>query len=241
MKVKSFHHLNKWLRGPMKPRIMTSVELYSAMSNYQPDLSELNFYRTAKDLYDLGSIQRIKKGLYANMLALPLVSQAEIASALVPKAVISLHSALMQAGVANNPSSICFSVVPTASDEWNSLPNKNIEHDYFGLYIFYHLPANIVEPKGIPQHYLVAPDNHAAMATKEKALLDWIYIAQSSRTRQDILGGLPPLDLDMSEFKMHRLKRMANAMHIKDELDDWLKVKSDYDNDASVKANSYVA
>jgi hypothetical protein len=73
-----------------------------------------------------------------------------------------------------------------------------------------------------------------ARATPEKALLDWIYLGASPRTK---LSG-PPLDIDLDKLKMPRLRRLAKAMDLGTALASYLSRKTRYDNDPDVQANA---
>jgi hypothetical protein len=73
-------------------------------------------------------------------------------------------------------------------------------------------------------------------ATPEKALLDWIYLGASPRTK---LSG-PPLDIDLAKLNMARLRRLAKAMGLGTALASYLARKSAYDQAADVQANAEV-
>jgi hypothetical protein len=54
-------------------------------------------------------------------------------------------------------------------------------------------------------------------ATPEAALLHWIYLSSSPRSRMST----PPLDLDLGELDLRRLNRLATAMHLDSNLRSW--------------------
>jgi hypothetical protein len=70
-------------------------------------------------------------------------------------------------------------------------------------------------------------------ATPEKALLDWIYLGASARTK--IAG--PPFDIDADRLKKARLQRLSKAMSLQSQLKTYLENKRKYDEDPEVKAN----
>jgi hypothetical protein len=70
-------------------------------------------------------------------------------------------------------------------------------------------------------------------ATPEKALLDWIYLGASARTK--IAG--PPFDIDAGRLKKARLQRLARAMGLQSKLKMYFESKGNYDEDPEVKAN----
>jgi hypothetical protein len=54
-------------------------------------------------------------------------------------------------------------------------------------------------------------------ATPEAALLHWLYLSGSPRSRMST----PPLDLDLGELDLKRLNRLAAAMRIDSNLCSW--------------------
>ena len=54
-------------------------------------------------------------------------------------------------------------------------------------------------------------------ATPEAALLHWLYLSGSSRSRMST----PPLDLDLGELDLKRLRRLAIGMHLDANLTIW--------------------
>lgn len=55
-------------------------------------------------------------------------------------------------------------------------------------------------------------------ATSEKALLDWVYLGASPRTKI----ALPPIDIDMELLDRDRLERLAAKMGLDVRLKDYL-------------------
>jgi Protein of unknown function (DUF2397) len=70
-------------------------------------------------------------------------------------------------------------------------------------------------------------------ATPEKALLDWIYLGASARTK--IAG--PPFDIDADRLKKARLQRLSKAMSLQSQRKTYLENKQKYDEHPEVKAN----
>jgi hypothetical protein len=54
-------------------------------------------------------------------------------------------------------------------------------------------------------------------ATPEAALLHWLYLSDSPRSRMSA----PPLDLDLDSLDLKRLKRLATGMHLEANLKIW--------------------
>ena len=78
--------------------------------------------------------------------------------------------------------------------------------------------------------YANPPDTRIA---PEKALLDWIYLGASARTK--IAG--PPFDIDADRLKKARLQRLAKAMSLQSQLKAYLESKKKYDEHPEVEAN----
>jgi hypothetical protein len=73
-------------------------------------------------------------------------------------------------------------------------------------------------------------------ASPEKALLDWLYLGNSPRTKL----APPPLDIDLTRLNAQHLKRLADRMQLSTQLQDYLERKRQYDEDPSVRANAPV-
>jgi hypothetical protein len=70
--------------------------------------------------------------------------------------------------------------------------------------------------------------------TPEKALLDWIYLGASERSRMT----RPLMDLDVGALNKPRLKRLAKSMHLELQLQDWMTTYRQYQADEDVRENS---
>jgi hypothetical protein len=62
-------------------------------------------------------------------------------------------------------------------------------------------------------------------ATPEAALLHWLYLADSPRSRMSE----PPLDLDLESLSAPRLRRLSKAMELKELLESWLSRAGSFD------------
>jgi len=98
--------------------------------------------------------------------------------------------------------------------------------------------------RGMPEHALEAGEEIDRLAdvvgyrraTPEAALLHWLYLARSPHSTL----GAPPLDLDLDELRISRLKRLAKAMRLERELSDWLAVKKAHDASPSVAEQTWI-
>lgn len=165
-----------------------------------------NWIRRAKELDQLRPIQR---GLYLNAFR-QLPGRPEDAAAwLRGEAVVSLNTVLGDAGVLNNPVHSVTAVVPL--DHGHPPPSLGRVRTRIATFHFFGLPRAILEA-GTEDDRLEPPGRHEhARATPEKALLDWLYLAESPRSRRR----LPPAhDLDFGLLDTSRLRRLANAANL---------------------------
>jgi hypothetical protein len=165
-----------------------------------------------------GDLAPVVQGLYLNAYRRRPVSLADAAQALLPDAVLSLNTVLGESGVFNNPSRIVTVVVPI--DRGAPPPKLGRRTTQAGTLHSFGLPRRILEA-GRPQDRLESamPRDHAR-ATPEKALLDWLYLAESPRSRRT----LPPKgDMDLDLLDRAKLKRLAAAMALSDTLLSWFK------------------
>lgn len=171
-----------------------------------------------KGARDLGRLASVVEGLYLNRYRRAPVALADAAHWLMPDAVVSLNTALGEAGVLNNPSRIVTAVVPL--DPGAPPPKLGRRETDAGTFQFFGLPRRILEA-GEPEDRLasVMPRDHVR-ATPEKALLDWLYLGMSPRSRRQP----PPLtDIDFDLIDLKRLKRLARAMDLTASLEAWRK------------------
>ena len=124
---------------------------------------------------------------------------------------------LGDAGVLNNPSHTVTAVVPI--DPGAPPPKLGRMPTRTGMLQFFGLPRRILEA-GDPQDRLgssVVQDH--VRATPEKALLDWLYLGLSPRSRRTC----PPRgDIDVTLLDRARLKRLARAMDLDEALAAWV-------------------
>jgi len=127
-------------------------------------------------------------------------------------ALISLQTVLGDSGVWNNYTDWVTAVVPLSrrilhrpSDGLKRPPARS-----------YPRPARI--SVGIwPEGDRLAADTTYRRATPEAALLHWVYLSNSPRSRMSA----PPLDLDLDALDLRRLKRLSQAMRLEVPLQVW--------------------
>jgi hypothetical protein len=84
-----------------------------------------------------------------------------------------------------------------------------------GTFAFRGVPERVLET-GAENDRLVAGVDYRR-STPEAALLHWLYLSGSPRSRMST----PPLDLDLGALDLKRLKRLAIGMHLDANLTIW--------------------
>lgn len=168
-----------------------------------------------------GRMQPVLRGLYLNRWRPRAGALADAAPWLRADAVVSLNTALAEAGVLNNPTRIVTAVVPL--DAGAHPPRLGRQLTHAGSFQFHGLPRRILDA-GEPEDRLepAGAFDHAR-ATPEKALVDWLYLAASPRSTRH----LPPRgDVDAGLLKRARLRALARAAGVSEQLDTWLSGKT---------------
>jgi hypothetical protein len=89
-----------------------------------------------------------------------------------------------------------------------------------GTIHFFGVPRRVLEA-GSPDDSLETASRYEHVrATPEKALVDWLYLGHSPHSKRT----LPPRsDMDMELINVPRLRRLATAVGIRNDLEAWLK------------------
>jgi hypothetical protein len=172
-------------------------------------------FRWIREQTTNGALRPVTRGLYLNQLASPRPAAAEAAAFVRSGAIVSLQSVLGEAGVTNNYSDIITCVVPQSpgiSPSVRPVRSHQIE------YRFHALPARLLDSRVGALEDRLDLDVKYPRANSEKALLDWIYLGSSPRTKV----ALPPADIDASLLKKARLARLAERMGLRDQLKAYL-------------------
>jgi hypothetical protein len=158
-------------------------------------------------------LQRVVRGLFLNRLIAPPAQLCESAVWLRPGAVISLQTVLGDSGVWNNYTGWVTAVVPLSSRY--TTPSLGTVETGAGTFVFRGVPERVLET-GAQNDRLVAGVDYRR-ATPEAALLHWLYLAGSPRSRMST----PPSDLDLGALDLKRLKRLAVGMRLDANLRIW--------------------
>jgi hypothetical protein len=151
--------------------------------------------------------------LFLNRLISPPAQLCESAVWLRPGAVISLQTVLGDSGVWNNYTPWVTAVVPLSSRY--TTPSLGRVETGGGTFVFRGISERILEI-GAERDRLVTGVDYRR-ATPEAALLHWLYLSDSPRSRMSA----PPLDLDLGALDLKRLRRLARVMQLEDSLAIW--------------------
>lgn len=128
---------------------------------------------------------------------------------------ISLQTVLGDAGVWNNYTDWVTVVVPLSRRY--ATPSLGRLEATAGTFVFRGLPEGVLEA-GREEDRLASGLTYRR-ATPEAALLHWLYLAHSPRSRMSA----PPADLEVASLDARKLKRLARAMSLSKQLDAWLE------------------
>jgi hypothetical protein len=228
------------LMSPESLAVYTTAMLHSMATSGRMDApSPATFARWVASLSKTGKLREVVKGVYLNPLGHRDVSPAAAAHWVRHDSVVSLAWVLEQAHVTNNFGDTVTCVIPTHPD----LPTPNVgdRMTKAAPFRFFAMPMQLVSADR-----LMARSSRVQFedvrdvrfdyprTTPEKALLDWIFLGSSHRSRMT----RPPFDLQIESLSMPRLRRLANAMSLMPMLDDWLRQYEAYQASEDVRENS---
>lgn len=213
------------------PSVLTTAMLHAMATAGRADApSTATFARWLADMDRVGKLQSVIKGVYLNRLGHREVSPAAAANWVRSRSVVSLAWVLEQAHVTNNFGDTITCVIPTDATWAN--PNVGDRQTNAGVFRFFAMPARLVHagaPADARDHRFDYP-----RATAEKALLDWIVLGASPRSRLT----RPPFDLELDALDRPRLQRLADAMQVTPLLEAWTHQYDEYQADLDVRENS---
>lgn len=224
-------NLTPILLGAKAPRVLTVPMCMAVLADSRglPDKKTVTRWIHAQR--NSGTLRPVTRGLYLNNLARPQPQAAEAAAYIRTGAVVSLQTVLGDAGVSNNYSDIITSVLPIRG---RSTSSSRTAHAPGLEFRFHVMPERLLDERAGSLEDRFDLDVSYARATPEKALMDWIYLGASVRTKISS----PPLDMDFSKLKVPRLKRLAKSMNLQILLKEYLARKFRYDHDPEVQANA---
>jgi hypothetical protein len=202
------------LADPTALRVLDKASIARLAQGVRAGVSEATAERWIQEAVSANRLQRVVRGLYLNRLVTPPAQLSEAAVWLRPGAVVSLQTALGDAGVWNNFTDWVTAVVPLSRRY--TTPSLGQLETAAGVFVFRGLPEAILEAGREADR--LGSDFSYRRATPEAALLHWLYLSNSPRSRMSP----PPLDVDRSALSMPRLTRLSAAMHLSDQLEKWL-------------------
>ena len=219
------------LYGDEAPRVLTVPLIAAALADRRRPVARGTLFRWIRSQVAARALQPVTRGLYLNRMARPLPSAAEAAGYVRAGAVVSLQSVLGEAGITNGHSAIVTCVVPIRSGIAPSSRPVRVEGAEFR---FHAMPVRLLNDEASTNGDRFDASVLYARASPEKALLDWIYLGASPRTK---LAG-PPLDIDLRSLDLKRLGRLGIAMKLARELEEYLVRKRKYDRAPEVRASN---
>lgn len=202
------------LAEPAALRVLDRKSILGLARIVRPGVSDPTVERWIQDAVGANRLQRVVRGLFLNELTRPPAQLAEAAVWLRPGAVISLQTVLGDAGVWNNYTGWTTAVVPL-SRRYPS-PSLGKLETSGGTFVFRGLPERVLEAGD--ERDRLAPGVTYRRATAEAALLHWLYLSHSPRSRMSA----PPSDLELGSLDLRKLNRLARAMDLSKPLEGWL-------------------
>ena len=215
------------------PAVLTTAMIEMiATAGLEVPPSRPGFQRWLSDLSDSRKLRPVIKGVYLNRLAHRDVSPAAAAHLIRARSIVSLAWVLEQAGLTNNFGDTITCVIPT-DPSW-SRPQISDRKTQAATFRFFAMPAHLTDERAGSLADIRDLRFDYVRAPPEKALLDWIYLGASERSRMT----RPPFDLEIEPLNRARLKRMSQRMGIAGLLADWLEQRCAYQADPDVRDNT---
>lgn len=221
------------LLGADAPRILTVPMIAAALADRRRPVARGTLFRWIREQARSGALRPVTRGLYLNQLAQPTPVVVEAAAHVRSGAIVSLQTVLGEAGITNNYPDIVTAVLPI--HEGVAQSSRPVVAG-IAEFRFHAMPARLLDERAGRSTDRLDANVAYLRATPEKALLDWIHLGASPRTR---LAG-PPFDIDIDLLDLRRLTRLAKEMELESELRAYLASKRRYDRAPDVRANAPV-
>jgi hypothetical protein len=156
------------------------------------------------------------RGLYLNKFTSPPGRLADAVPHLRRDAIVSLHTALDEAGAYNNPPAGVTAILPLDHGPTRPVVGRVVTAQ--GLVYFRAIPRLLLEAGAIEDRLDLNRSQSHPHATPEKALLDWLYLAASPRST---LSAPALHDVDLDAFDRKRLQRLATRMGLVELVQRW--------------------
>jgi hypothetical protein len=209
--------LERQLAAPDSPPVLSLAALARAAANARGSVvPDSTLHAWIKDAIARNRLAPVIRGLYLNYFTSLPGRLADAVPHLRRDAVVSLHSALDEAGAYNNPPVGVTAIVPLDPGPWRPVVGR-IETAQGPVHVR-SMPRKMLEAGELEDRLDLARSVAHPHATPEKALLDWLYLAASPRST---LAPPAPHDVDLDVLKGARLNRLARRMGLADVLQRW--------------------
>ena len=197
-----------------------------------PIPSSSTLARWQGELVRAGKLEEVTTGVYLNVLGHRAVSPAAAAHHVHHRSVVSLSWVLEQAGISNNYSDTITCVIPTHPSGFD--PHVDDLRTAAGPFRFFGMLAHLAGLVAGRWQDVQDERYDYRRATPEKALLDWIYLGASPRSRLT----RPPFDTDVEALDQRRLARLLKSIGLQDRWEAWHHQFVAYQTDEEVQANA---
>src|SRR6266702_2789212 len=201
------------LAEPDALRVLDKTSISRLARHVRAGVSDPTVERWIQEAVGANRLRRVVRGLYLNRLVTPPAQLYEAAVWLRTGAVISFQTVLGDSGVWNNYTDWVTAAVPLSPRY--ATPSLGRLDTAGGIFVFRGLPESILEA-GREEDRLVTGITYRR-ATPEAALLHWLYLSNSPRSRMSA----PPFDLDLNALDVRKLKRLSQSMHLDEPFQVW--------------------
>lgn len=201
------------LAAPGAPRVFTPAILLAWLDERGIQSSRRHLGNLLTQAGSAGLVARAAHGLFINNQATPRPLPEEAAPFIRRDAIVSLQRALGRAGAINNPSNWITCVIPYGA----GIAGGQIQVGA-STFQFHKISPSLFMGEDHPLRRDAVVSGQPWMATPEKALLDWVYLARQPRSN---LASPALHDVEMDMLDPDRLSRLAESMGLTDALEAW--------------------
>jgi len=212
--------------------VLNTATLFRLARHESASISRASVERWIKDACAAKRLIKVVRGLYLNRMVSPAAELYEAAIWLRSSCVVSLQTVLGDSGVWNNYTNISTAVVPFSTK--GPRPSLGKKLTRAGEFQFRGMPEEILNA-GAENDRLEDVTGYLR-ATPEAAFMHWLYLARSPHSNL----ASPPIDVDLEELSVSRLRRLAKSMEMTGELESWMRAKRQHDASQSVAEQTWI-
>lgn len=196
------------LRYKNSPAVLDKNIIRTFFSNNNISFSESSIARLLVQMEQQNAIEKISSGVWINRLRNPQPTIDMAASKIRSNAIIGLATVLGQNGFLNNISTQIDALLPFSNSK--PFPKLGKETTSAGhVFYFRGLPERFF-PSNQFERELFLNKNKNHQFNSEKSLLDWLYLANS--TRSNLLP--PPDDIDLTDLNIDLYNKCNNHLNL---------------------------